>query len=76
MGDVDGALVDAKGAQVAHIHLSLSKLYEHSLKDVSRALHHAQLAAAGETPEEHRHRVARLERKLSRGGAAPSEMGE
>lgn len=76
VADLHGALADAKGEQAAHIHLSLSKLYEHSLKDVSRALHHALLAAAGETPEEHRHRVARLERKLGRGGAVRSEIGE
>ncbi len=62
------ALVSAKGAQAAPLHLSLSKLYEHSLKDLARALRHARLAGPAEAPEELRRRIERLERKLARGG--------
>jgi uncharacterized protein YprB with RNaseH-like and TPR domain len=60
------ALTSARGAQAAPLHLSLTKLYEHALKDPARALHHARLTAAAESPEEQRHRVSRLERKLGR----------
>lgn len=62
------ALVSARGAQVPPLHLALTKLYEHSLKDPARALHHARLATAAEAPEELRHRLSRLERKLARAG--------
>ncbi len=58
------ALTSARGAQVAPLHLALTKLYEHSLKDFPRALHHARLAAPLESSEEHRLRIARLEGKL------------
>jgi hypothetical protein len=58
------ALTSARGAQVAPLHLALTKLYEHSLKDFTRALHHARLAAPLESSEEHRLRLTRLERKL------------
>jgi uncharacterized protein YprB with RNaseH-like and TPR domain len=61
------ALVSARGAQAAALHLTLSKLYEHSLKDLARALHHARLTAVAEPPEAQRHRISRLERKLARG---------
>ncbi len=60
------ALVSARGAQAAPLHLSLAKLYEHTLKDLGRALQHARLAAPVESPEEHRLRVERLEGKLAR----------
>ncbi len=66
VADLHGALASARGGQAALLHLSLTKLYEHSLRDLARALHHARLAASVETPEEQRRRIARLERKLSR----------
>lgn len=72
VADLHGALVGARGGQAALIHLSLTKLYEHSLKDVSRALHHAKHAAPVETPEAHQRRVARLERKLGPGTPEPT----
>jgi uncharacterized protein YprB with RNaseH-like and TPR domain len=61
------ALTSARGTQAAPLHLSLTKLYEHSLKDPTRALHHARLTTTAESPEEQRHRILRLERKLARG---------
>ncbi|MDY7229709.1 ribonuclease H-like domain-containing protein [Hyalangium rubrum] len=64
------ALGAARGAQTAPIHLTLAKLYEHSIKDLGRALHHARLAAPAESSEEHRLRVVRLEGKLARRGKA------
>jgi uncharacterized protein len=60
------ALASARGAQAAALHLALSKLYEHALKEPSRALHHARLTAAAEPPEAQRRRLSRLERKLAR----------
>lgn len=66
------ALTSAKGGQAALIHLSLTKLYEHSLKDLSQALHHARLAASVEVPEEHRLRIERLERRLARRNPEPT----
>lgn len=61
------ALLSARGAQAASLHLSLAKLYEHALKAPDRALHHARLTAVAESPEEQRQRISRLERKLARG---------
>jgi hypothetical protein len=66
VADLHGALGSARGGQAALIHLSLTKLYEHSLKDLASALHHARLAAPVETPEQQLRRIARLERKLGR----------
>ncbi|MFB1482679.1 ribonuclease H-like domain-containing protein [Corallococcus sp. RDP092CA] len=63
------ALTFAKPGQGAALHLSLTKLYEHSLKDLPRALYHARLAAPVELPEDHKLRLERLERRLSRQGA-------
>ncbi|MBN9685301.1 MULTISPECIES: ribonuclease H-like domain-containing protein [unclassified Corallococcus] len=63
------ALTFAKPGQGAVLHLSLTKLYEHSLKDLPRALYHARLAAPVELPEDHQLRMERLERRLSRQGA-------
>src|SRR5207253_649751 len=40
---LEQALTSARGTQAAPLHLALSKLYEHSLKDPTRALHHARL---------------------------------
>ena len=60
------ALHAARGFQAATLHLELTKLYEHALKDLPRALQHARLAAAAELPEDHRRRVARLEARLAR----------
>ena len=61
------ALASARADQVAPLHLSLTKLYEHGLKDLPRALHHARLCTPAESAEALRRRVERLERKLSRG---------
>ena len=63
------ALTFARPGQGAMLHLSLTKLYEHSLKDLPRALHHARLAAPVELPADHQLRLERLERRLSRQGA-------
>lgn len=60
------ALGSAEGAQAASVHLSLSKLYEHQLKELPKALHHARLASDAESAEGHRRRLARLEGKLAR----------
>ena len=65
------ALASAGRAQQAPLHLSLAKLYEHGLKDLPRALHHARLATPAEGLEALRRRVERLERKLSRAGREP-----
>jgi len=67
------ALTAASKAQAAPLHLSLSKLYEHSLKDVARALHHAQRIGLAELPVDRQRRITRLERKLAR--VAPPEPG-
>ncbi|CAM3393791.1 ribonuclease H-like domain-containing protein [Corallococcus sp. ZKHCc1 1396] len=63
------ALTFARPGQGATLHLSLTKLYEHSLKDLPRALFHARLAAPVELPADHQLRLERLERRLSRQGA-------
>ncbi|MFL5358419.1 ribonuclease H-like domain-containing protein [Archangium sp.] len=60
------ALASARTEQAAPLHLSLAKLYEHDLKDLKRALHHARLCSPAEGPDALRRRVERLERKLSR----------
>lgn len=64
---LEQALTSARGTQAAPLHLALTKLYEHALKDPERALHHARLTMTAEAPEEQRHRISRLERKLGRG---------
>ena len=63
---LEQALTSAKGLQAAPLHLSLAKLYEHALKDCTRALQHARLTTAAESPEDQHHRILRLERKLAR----------
>jgi hypothetical protein len=60
-----GALEAAAGARAAAVHLAISKLCEHSLKDTARALHHAELAHGAEPPETHARRLARLQKRLS-----------
>lgn len=47
------------------VHLALSKLCEHTLKDMARALRHAELALGAEPPDARARRLARLERRLS-----------
>lgn len=69
-GHLHRALNTARGFQAATLNLELAKLYEHSLKDLSRALQHARLAAAAELPEAHRRRVLRLEGRLARAARA------
>lgn len=63
------ALTTARVEQAPPLHLSLAKLYEHGLKDLPRALHHARLCRPAEDAEAVRRRVERLERKLSRRSA-------
>jgi hypothetical protein len=75
-GHLHRALNTARGFQAATLNLELAKLYEHSLKDLPRALHHARLAAAAELPEDHRRRVLRLEGRLARAARAhPLDLG-
>ncbi|OJT18456.1 hypothetical protein BO221_41085 [Archangium sp. Cb G35] len=66
VANLQRALASARADQVAPLHLSLTKLYEHGLKDLPRALHHARLAAPAESSDALRRRIERLERKLSR----------
>jgi uncharacterized protein YprB with RNaseH-like and TPR domain len=51
------------GPTIAALHLTLSKLYEHRLRDLGRALEHAHAAAAAEEPEASARRIARLVRR-------------
>jgi uncharacterized protein YprB with RNaseH-like and TPR domain len=74
VGDVDdeerallGALRAADDEDLrAAVQLSLSKLYEHRRKDLSRALEHAVGTAMAEGEDAAERRVARLERRLAR----------
>ncbi|NVI99169.1 ribonuclease H-like domain-containing protein [Myxococcus sp. AM009] len=66
------ALKTAQGFQAATLHLQLTKLYEHGLKDLARALHHAKLASAAELPVDHHRRLLRLETRLARSTRAAS----
>jgi hypothetical protein len=51
---------------VAQAHLALSRLYEHKLKDLRRAQHHARFTLAAEGAEQHGRRLGRLQRRLER----------
>ncbi len=48
----------------SQIHLALAKLYEHQLRDLERALHHARRTVEAEGEEPQARRLARLERRL------------
>lgn len=64
----------ARGERLAKVHLELSKLHEHRLRDLPRALEHARHTIAAEGEDAHRKRVARLERRLGSrppGGSLP-----
>ncbi|MCZ7679243.1 MAG: hypothetical protein M5U28_11005 [Sandaracinaceae bacterium] len=50
----------------ARLHLALSKLCEHRLRDHARALEHARETAATEGSAARDHRVARIEAKLAK----------
>jgi uncharacterized protein YprB with RNaseH-like and TPR domain len=50
--------------EAATIHLRLSKLYEHKLADLDRALTHAQGTPPAETKEDCARRLARLRRRM------------
>ena len=67
--DVDGAVVDFEALAEVHddasARLELAKLYEHRLKDPTRALHHVR-SGTTETGAEAAHRASRLERKTMR----------
>jgi hypothetical protein len=53
----------------AELHLKLSKLYEHRLRDFDAARFHADLCATAEPAEVHASRAARLERRRPRADA-------
>jgi len=72
VADLQRALASARADQTGPLHLSLAKLYEHGLKDLPQALHHARLATPAESGEALRRRVERLERKLSRVARTPT----
>lgn len=61
----------ASGALLAQVHLELSKLYEHRVRDLARALDHARHTLPAEGAAAHQKRLARLERRLSPGGTLP-----
>jgi uncharacterized protein len=48
------------------VHLALARLYEHQLRDLSRAHSHARFTLPAEGPEQHGRRLGRLRRKLER----------
>lgn len=50
----------------ARLHLALSKLFEHRVRDLPRALDHARHTAATEGTADRDHRVARIEKKLAK----------
>lgn len=65
-----GEAIDEERA--ARVHLALSKLYEHRLRDYERALEHARNTAASEGSSLRDHRVARIEKKLAKWRAQPA----
>jgi len=67
------ALAQADRRQAPALHFALSKLYEHSLRNVARALEHAKHTSPAESPLERNKRIARLERRLSGQGALPMD---
>ncbi|MEI8258207.1 MAG: ribonuclease H-like domain-containing protein [Deltaproteobacteria bacterium] len=50
----------------AGLHLALAKLYEHGLRDPTRALEHARRAREEEDPDAHARRLARLLARIKR----------
>ena len=64
---LEDSLVDVTPAtlEMAQVRLALSKLFEHRLKDLSRALYHAESTALAEGDEAHQRRRARLQRRLA-----------
>ncbi len=73
-GNVDAAVAaleralasGLRGRERARVHLSLAKLSEHQLKDLERALGHAEQTLRVEGREKHERRLARLRRRLGR----------
>ncbi|HLL55282.1 MAG TPA: ribonuclease H-like domain-containing protein, partial [Myxococcaceae bacterium] len=66
------ALPHADRKQAPTIHFALAKLYEHSLRNLPRALEHARRTTPAEGPADQARHVARLERRLSgHSGQAP-----
>jgi uncharacterized protein len=51
--------------EVAQVHLLLAKIAEHGLKDLSRALRHAQLGSFAEAPLASARRLDRLSRRIA-----------
>ncbi len=65
-----GALAVADGgASSAGVRLALAKLYEHRIKDFTRALEHAPHTCPAEPEDATHHRVQRLERRIARRGS-------
>ena len=58
--------------EMAQVRLALAKLWEHRLKDLQRALYHAQATDLAEGPEVSQRRQARLMRRLSRRASSVS----
>lgn len=54
------------GGRAAPVHLALAKLYEHSIKDLKRALRHAELATGAEPDEQNQRRLERIQARIDR----------
>ncbi len=67
------ALSHAVGSERAGVHLTLSKLYEHTLRDYARALLHLEQAEDAEEHERRAKRRTRLEKKQARASLAPPD---
>lgn len=66
----NGRAADGAKVELAGIHFSLAKLYEHEQHDFARALHHARETEPIEGPELHGRRLGRLYRRLLRSAEA------
>lgn len=60
------ALEHPHAAGHAHVHLALAKMYEHQVRDVSRALQHAAHTAHAEGRAAHEKRLTRLQGRACR----------
>ncbi len=57
---------DCDEERAARANLALSKIFEHRLRDLDRALEHARATGASEGAAQRDHRVARIERKRAK----------
>ncbi|MCP4603282.1 MAG: ribonuclease H-like domain-containing protein [Proteobacteria bacterium] len=65
--ELDQALSMAGDSDIAsRIHLTMAKLYEHRIKDLTRAMGHAEHTLIAEGDETHEKRIARLKRKIEK----------